>query len=141
MRHQHLVIWQADAAIIRLEDVYESGDYQASLGLSNVPQVFGAPDMMSTSDSAHTPGLPLPPQCNCGLCGGLNVPQRPYIPIQMSPDLGQRNGETLAFSKGGCGIRLVDAVQNRLSGLVGGDDLMFVDAPVSTFSLRIEVSD
>jgi hypothetical protein len=38
-------------------------------------------------------------------------------------------------------VLLVDAVQNRLSGLVGGDDLMFVDTLVSTFSLRIEVSD
>lgn len=68
------------------------------------------------------------------------MPQRSYQPIQLSPGLVHRRGETLSFSKGGCGVRVVDAVRNRLSGLVGGDDLMFMDAVVSTFSLRIEVS-
>ena len=67
------------------------------------------------------------------------MPQRPYQPIQSSPDPGHWNGETLSFSKGGCGIRVLDAAENRLSGLVGGDDFMFVDTAVSTFSLRIEV--
>ena len=50
-----------------------------------------------------------------------------------------RIGETISFSKGGCGIPLRDAVENRLSGLVGGDDLMFDGFNVSAFSLRIEV--
>ena len=50
-----------------------------------------------------------------------------------------RIGEVVAFSKGGCGIPLRDAVENRLSGLVGGDDLMFDGFNVSAFSLRIEV--
>jgi len=132
---------QAGTGIVNIEHVYESGDRQVSVGFSNVPyspQVFGTPDGIPTSHSTRAPG-PLPPLgCGCGLCGGLEVPQRPYIPVQMSPDLSQRNGEIFTFSKGGCGIRLVDAVQNRLSGLVGGDDLVFVSAPVSTFSLRIE---
>ena len=112
------------------------------MGFSYLPyihQAFRAPDVMPTFHSTHTPGPALPPRCSCGLCEGLRVPQRPYIPAQMSPDLDQQNGETLTFSKGGCGICLVDAVQNRLSSLVGGDDLVFVDSPVSTFSLRIEV--
>ena len=68
------------------------------------------------------------------------MPQRSYQPVQLSPGLFHRTGETLSFSKGGCGVRVVDAVRNRLSGLVGGDDLMFMDTAVSTFSLRIEVS-
>lgn len=50
-----------------------------------------------------------------------------------------RIGETVTFSKGGCGIPLRDAVDNRLSGLVGGDDLMFDGFNVTAFSLRIEV--
>ena len=50
-----------------------------------------------------------------------------------------RIGEIVTFSKGGCGIPLRDAVENRLSGLVGGDDLMFDGFNVSAFSLRIEV--
>jgi len=49
-----------------------------------------------------------------------------------------RIGEVVVFSKGGCGIPLKDAVENRLSGLVGGDDLMFDGFNVSAFSLRIE---
>lgn len=50
-----------------------------------------------------------------------------------------RIGERVTFSKGSCGIPLRDAVDNRLSGLVGGDDLMFDGFNVSAFSLRIEV--
>jgi hypothetical protein len=68
------------------------------------------------------------------------VPQRPYQPIQLSSDICLHNGETLYFSKGGCGLPVLDAVKNRLSGLEGGDNLVFTDATVSTFSLRIEVS-
>lgn len=60
--------------------------------------------------------------------------------MQLSSDLCLHNGETLYFSKGGCGLPVLDAVRNRLSGLEGGDDLVFTDAAVSTFSLRIEVS-
>lgn len=142
-RMRYLVFRQAGTGVIDLERVYEPEDQHASVGLSNllpdIPQDFGTPDVTSTSYSTHTLGIPLPLRCGCGLCGGLKVPQRPYIPVQTSPDLSQLNGETLTFSKGGCGIHLVDAVKNRLSGLEGGDDLMFVDAPVSTFSLRIEV--
>ena len=66
------------------------------------------------------------------------MPQRAYGPVQLLPYI--RSGETLCFSKGGCGIRVIDAANNRLSGLVGGDDLMFMNTTVSTFSLRIEVS-
>lgn len=68
------------------------------------------------------------------------MPQRAYKPIQLPPDLCLQSGETLCFSKGGCGIRVIDTVKNCLSGLVGGDDLMFINTTVSTFSLRIEVS-
>ena len=100
----------------------------------------GSSAMLSTSQPIHPPGPRLPLECSCGLCGGLEVPQRAYKPIQLSPDLCLPSGETLCFSKGECGIRVIDAVKNRLSGLVGGDDLMFMNATVSTFSLRIEVS-
>lgn len=130
--------------MIEPEHVYGSEDRRATAGfpeLLHSPVISGTPAMMSPLDLVHTPGPPLPLGCPCGLCGGPEVPQRPYIPAQMSPSLGQRNGETLNFSKGGCGVLLVDALRNRLSGLIGGDDLMFVDAPVATFSLRIQVSD
>jgi len=50
-----------------------------------------------------------------------------------------RIGELITFSKGGCGIPLRDALENRLSGLVGGDDPMFDGFNVSAFSLRIKV--
>ena len=68
------------------------------------------------------------------------MPQRPYKPVQLSADLCLRNGETVCFSKGGCGIRVIDAVNSNLNGLVGGNDLIFANTAVSTFSLRIEVS-
>lgn len=76
--------------------------------------------------------------CNCGLCRLPEVPQRRYQSTQISGDSDSRIGETVTFSKGGCGIRLRDAIENRLSGLVGGDDLMFYDFNVTAFSLRIE---
>lgn len=139
---RYVAFRQAGLGIVDLEPIYDSDNQQAPVGPSDlpyVPQVFGTPDVISAYRSAHALGPPLPPRCGCGLCGGLKVPQRPYTPVQMSPDLSQRSRETLTFSKGGCGIRLVEAAQNRLSGLVRGDDLVFVDAPVSTFSLRIEV--
>lgn len=93
--------------------------------------------MLSPPQSIHPPGSRLPLKCGCGLCGGLEVPQRAYGPVQLLPYI--QSGETLCFSKGGCGIRVIDAAKNRLSGLVGGDDLMFMNTTVSTFSLRIEV--
>lgn len=141
--HLMLVFPQVDASIVYLEPVYESEEQQAPVGLPNSspyqPQISGGLVVMSPSPPVYASGSRLPVRCGCGLCGGPEVPQRPYIPVQTSPDLSQPNGETLSFSKGGCGVPLIDAVKNRLSGLVGGDDLMFVEAPVTTFSLRIEV--
>ena len=67
------------------------------------------------------------------------MPQRPYNPVHPSSGFCHLDGETLSFSKGGCGIHVIDAINNRLSGLLGGDDLVFVNTAVSTFSLRIEV--
>lgn len=77
--------------------------------------------------------------CCCGFCQLREVPQRRYQSTQISMEGDSRIGETVTFSKGGCGIPLRDAVENRLSGLVGGDDLMFDGFNVSAFSLRIEV--
>ena len=77
--------------------------------------------------------------CGCGFCRLPEVPQRRYRSTQISMENSSRIGETVTFSKGGCGIPLRDAVENRLSGLVGGDDLMFDGFNVSAFSLRIEV--
>ena len=79
------------------------------------------------------------PLCCCGFCQLRVVPQRRYQSTQISMEGDSRIGEVVAFSKGGCGIPLKDAVENRLSGLVGGDDLMFDGFNVSAFSLRIEV--
>ena len=79
------------------------------------------------------------PFCCCGFCQLQEVPQRRYQSTQISVEADSRIGETVNFSKGGCGILLRDAVENRLSGLVGGDDLMFDGFNVSAFSLRIEV--
>jgi len=77
--------------------------------------------------------------CGCGFCRLPEVPQRPYQSTQISVESGSKIGEIVTFSKGGCGILLRDAIENRLSGLVGGDDIMFDGFNVSAFSLRIEV--
>lgn len=82
---------------------------------------------------------PPAPLCGCGLCLLPEVPQRRYQSTQISGDADSRIGETVTFSKGACGIPLRDAVENRLSGLVGGDDPMFDGFNVTAFSLRIEV--
>lgn len=135
---------QAGTGVFDLERLYESGDQRVSAGFPNAPYSPGVPGTPGVIPRPYLHPASSPPLsllCGCGLCGGLEVPQRPYIPVQMSPDLSQRNGETLTFSKGGCGVLVTDAMKNRLSGLIGGDDLMFSDAPVSTFSLRIEVRD
>lgn len=91
------------------------------------------------STYVHPTTIPSPPHlCACGLCRLPEVPQRRYQSTQISGDADSRIGEMVTFSKGGCGILLRDAVENRLSGLVGGDDLMFYDFNVTAFSLRIE---
>jgi hypothetical protein len=77
--------------------------------------------------------------CRCDLCRLLEVPQRRYRSTRVSIETNSRIGEIIAFSKGGSGVPLRDAVENRLSGLEGGDDLMFDGFNVSAFSLRIEV--
>jgi len=122
----------------RIPEEFQSiDDLQAGTSMIE-PVVSSTPVMVSPLDLVHTPGPPLPLGCTCGLCEGPEVPQRPHIPAQMSPRLGQLDGETLTFSNGGCGVLLVDALKNPLSGLIGGDDLMFVDASVTIFSLRIQ---
>jgi hypothetical protein len=143
-RIQHTILRQMGTGIVDPEQFYGAEERRASVGLTDVPYspvASGTPLLMSPLDLVRTSGPQFPLGCVCGLCGGPEVPQRSYIPAQMSPALGQRNGETLTFSKGGCGVHLVDALRNHLSGLIGGDDLMFVDAPVATFSLRILVRD
>jgi len=90
-----------------------------------------------TSTSVNPTSVPFP-LCCCGFCQLRVVPQRRYQSTQISMEGDSRIGEVVAFSKGGCGIALSDAVENRLSGLVGGDDLMFDGFNVSAFSLRIE---
>ena len=100
------------------------------------------PSFDSSPSSSHKPTIISPPAslCSCGLCMLQEVPQRRYQSTQISGDADSRIGETVTFSKGACGIPLRDAVENRLSGLVGGDDPMFDGFNVTAFSLRIEVS-
>lgn len=89
-----------------------------------------------------TPGVYYPAvHCGvCGVCGAAEIPQRHYRSAPLSPDPTYENGEVITFSGGGdCGVNIVDAAEYRLSNLFGGDDLMFVNATVSTFSVRIEV--
>jgi hypothetical protein len=77
--------------------------------------------------------------CRCDLCRLPKVPQRRYRSTRVSIETNSRIGEIITFSKGGSDVPLRDAVENRLSGLEGGDDLMFDGFNVSAFSLRIEV--
>jgi len=100
--------------------------------LSMTPQTFSP----STNPTIMQPPTSV---CGCGLCRLPEVPQRPYQSTQISVESGSKIGEIVTFSKGGCGIPLRDAIENRLSGLVGGDDIMFDGFNVSAFSLRIEV--
>ena len=79
------------------------------------------------------------PVCRCDLCQLPEVPQRRYRSTRVSIETNSRIGEIVTFSKDGSGVPLRDAVENRLSGLEGGDDLMFDGFNVSAFSLRIEV--
>ena len=80
------------------------------------------------------------PAVHCGVCGAIEVPQRQYRSAPISPDPTYDNGEVIVFSKGGgCGVPIVDAAEYRMPDLLGGDDPMFVDIAVSTFSVRIEV--
>lgn len=102
--------------------------------MSVTSRIFHSPT--SVNRAVISPPVPL---CTCGLCRLPEVPQRRYQSTQISGDTDSRIGETVTFSKGGCGISLRDAVENRLSGLVGGDDPMFYDFNVTAFSLRIEV--
>jgi len=104
-----------------------------------------APDPLLIMFAPPTPVNPATvappvPFCSCGFCRLPEIPQRPYQSPHVSMEIGSRVGEVVAFSKGRCGIPLRDAIENRLSGLVGGDDTMFHGFNVSAFSLRIEVS-
>jgi hypothetical protein len=143
MAHVKYVVYrQAGTSANVFEHFYEPMERGHSLELQNIsysPQASSTTGVMDLSHLIPPPGPPLTPHCGCGLCGGLAVPQRPYVLAQVPPNLFQQNPETLNFSKGGCGVRVVDAMANRLSGLVGGDDLMFSDASVTTYSLRVEV--
>jgi hypothetical protein len=77
--------------------------------------------------------------CRCDLCLLPEVPQRRYRSTRVSIETNSRIGEIVTFSKGGSGVPLRDAIENRLSGLEDGDDLMFDGFNVSAFSLRVEV--
>lgn len=80
------------------------------------------------------------PTVHCGVCGTIEVPQRPYRSAPLSSDPTHDNGDVIGFSQDGrCGVPIVNASEGRLSDLLGGDDLMFADTSVSTFSVRIEV--
>ena len=81
----------------------------------------------------------IPPTVHCAVCGAIEVPQRLYRSAVLSSDPTYDNGEIIVFSQGGCGVPIVDASNGRLAELLGGDDLVFADTTVSTFSVRIEV--
>jgi len=103
-----------------------------------IPMTTTAFDPSTSSSLKRAIIPPRVPLCGCGLCLLQEVPQRRYQSTQISGDGDSRIGETVNFSKGGCGIPMRDAVENRLSGLVGGDDPMFDGFNVTAFSLRIE---
>ena len=81
----------------------------------------------------------IPPAVHCGTCRAIEVPQRLYRSAPLSSDPTYENGEVIVFSQSGCGVSIVDASEGRVSDLFRGDDPMFVDTTVSTFSVRIEV--
>ena len=94
------------------------------------------PPPTSVNPTINPPPVPV---CRCDLCLLPEVPQRRYRSTQISIETNSRIGEIVTFSKGGSGVPLRDAIENRLSGLEDGDDLMFDGFNVSAFSLRIEV--
>lgn len=115
---------------------------QASAYNSNPSQsTLIGPTPINAAVAIHPDGLPpiIPPAVHCGVCGAIEVPQRIYRSTPLSPDSTYENGEAIIFSRGECGVPIVDASEGRLSDLLGGDDLMFADTAVSTFSVRIEV--
>ena len=117
---------------------------QVSARGSNPPQpslIDPAPTPTSGVAVAIHPNLPpiIPPAVHCGVCGAIEVPQRPYRSALLFSDPTYENEEVIVFSQGRCGVSIVDAFEGRISGLFGGDDLMFADTAVSTFSIRIEV--
>jgi len=113
------------------------------MSTSGLPQPVLDPLLMTFPPPTPVNPTDIPPPisfCTCGFCRLPEVPQRLYQSAHISMEPGSRIGELITFSKGGCGILLRDAIENRLSGLVGGDDLMFHGFNVSAFSLRITVS-
>jgi len=71
--------------------------------------------------------------CICGCAGGACIPQRTDTSPLHVPQ------ETILFNTNGkCGYPLVDALQERYTGLGGRDDTMFVDCK-SYISLGFEV--
>lgn len=110
--------------------------------IPNPPQPIIGPTPIGGATTTH-PATVMPitfPAIHCGACGAIEVPQRQYRSAPLSPDPTYDRGEFIAFSKGGgCGVPIVEASEYQLSDLLGGEDLMFVDTAVSTFSVRIEV--
>jgi len=123
-------------------------DFENVLGLVTTPAYTNSPSphqsLIDRSPSSgavttHPSLMPTTPTAHCGVCGAIDVPQRPYRSVLSSPDQTYKKREVIMFSRGGCGVPIADAAENRLSGLLGGNELVFVGATVSTFSIRIEV--
>lgn len=133
------------AAIPGNQPPYLTGLPTPPLPMSIPAPPQSVPDPLLMTFAPPTPFNPTiiaPPvsSCGCGFCQLPEIPQRPYQSTHIAMEAGSRVGEIVTFSKGRCGIPLRDAIENRLSGLVGGDDTMFHGFNVSAFSLRIEVS-
>lgn len=130
-----------DGAFQDARPIVGSEPMQGSAGGPNPPRPLIDPTSIGGALAARLTLAPITfPAVHCGVCGAIEVPQRQYRSAPLAPDPTYESGEVIGFSKGGgCGVPIVDAAEYRLSDLLGGDDLMFVNTTVSTFSVRIEV--
>ena len=129
---------------LAFENVGPGGGLEATRVLRSNPglsQPLTDPTSITSAAVTRSVLAPIPPTgVHCGICRTIEVPQRHYRSAPLSPDPAYENGEIITFSKGGgCGVPIIDASEYRLSDLSGGDDLMFANTTVSTFSVRIEV--
>lgn len=141
-RVTNLPLQMADRVLENPGSIVGFDPTQPPTNTSILPQSMIDPTLIGGA-AAIRPTVTIPitfPAVHCGVCGAIEVPQRQYRSAPLSPDPTYENGENIIFSKGGgCGVPVVDAAEYRLSDLLGGDDLVFADTAVSTFSVRIEV--
>ena len=123
------------------EPIVRSGSARLPASSPNPLRSLSDQTSIGVAVPTHTTLAPITsPAVHCGTCGAIQVPQRQYRSAPLSPDPTYEHGEVILFSKGGgCGVPVNDAAEYRLSDLFGGDDIIFADTAVTTFSVRIEV--